>query len=48
MPANIDSLEKLEKEEKKESTNDEYSLIDLAEQSESEMMWIKRHQMFDK
>ena len=32
----------------KEPTNVEYSLNGLAGQSESEIKWIKLHQMFDK
>ncbi len=48
MPANIDGVEMLKLREKKESTNGEYSLIGAGEQSESELTWIKLHQMFDK
>ena len=48
MPAKIDSSEMLEQESMQESKNVEYSLIDLADQSESEITWIKLHQMFDK
>ena len=48
MPANIDSGEILEQKEIQESKNVEYSLIDLADQSESEINWIELHQMFDK
>ena len=48
MPTNIDGVEMLKLEEKQESTNGEYSLIGGSEQSESELTWIKLHQMFDK
>ena len=48
MPVNIDGVEILKRKEKKESTNGEYSLIGGGEQSESELTWIKLHQMFDK
>ncbi len=48
MPSNIKDREMLKHKEIKETTNVEYSLIDLADQSESELTWIKLHQMFDK
>tara|TARA_B100000214_G_C23603298_1_gene461712 strand:+ start:396 stop:542 length:147 start_codon:yes stop_codon:yes gene_type:complete len=48
MPANIDSREMLKQNKKQESTNVDYSLIGLQELSESEMTWIKLHQMYDK
>ena len=48
MPANIDSRKILEERRIKESKNIEYSLIGLSDQSESEMTWIKLHQMFDR
>ncbi len=48
MPAKTDSREMLEQKEIQESKNVEYSLIGLADQSESEITWIKLHQMFDK
>ena len=48
MPANIDSREMLEQKEIQESNDFEYSLIGLPDQSESEITWIKLHQMFDK
>ena len=48
MPAKIDSTEMLEQKEIQESNNVEYSLISLEDQSESEISWIKLHQMFDK
>ena len=48
MPANIDSREMLENKAIQESKNVEYSLIGLSDQSESEISWIKLHQMFDK
>ena len=48
MPAKIASREMLEQKEIQASMNVEYSLIGLEDQSESEMKWIKLHQMFDK
>ena len=48
MPTKIDSSEMLEQKAMQESKNVEYSLIDPADQSESEITWIKLHQMFDK
>tara|TARA_Y100001968_G_scaffold290642_1_gene294543 strand:+ start:429 stop:596 length:168 start_codon:yes stop_codon:yes gene_type:complete len=48
MPANIEGVEMLKQKEIEESTNDDYSFIGLADQSESEIKWVKLHQMFDK
>ena len=48
MPANIDSREILEQRKIKEPNNVEYSLIGMSELSESEITWIKLHQMFDR
>ena len=48
MPANIDAREMLKEKEIKESKNIDYSVIGLADQSESETTWIKLHQMFDR
>ena len=48
MPVNIDNREMFEKKEIQETKNNEYSLVGLADQSESEISWIKLHQMFDK
>ena len=50
MPANIDSREILDQKEIQESTNSDYSFICLADQSDSdsEMKWIKLHQIFDR
>tara|TARA_B100000214_G_scaffold93364_1_gene64605 strand:- start:255 stop:401 length:147 start_codon:yes stop_codon:yes gene_type:complete len=48
MHANIDSNEILEQRKIQESKNVEYSLIGLSDQSDSEMTWIKLHQMFDR
>tara|TARA_Y100001968_G_scaffold57535_1_gene48691 strand:+ start:31 stop:177 length:147 start_codon:yes stop_codon:yes gene_type:complete len=48
MPANIDGLEMLKRKENQESTNVDYSLIGVGDQTESEITWIKLHQMFDK
>tara|TARA_Y100001968_G_C18695642_1_gene408926 strand:+ start:252 stop:398 length:147 start_codon:yes stop_codon:yes gene_type:complete len=48
MPANIDGLEMLERKENQETTNGEYSLMGGADQSDSELTWIKLHRMFDK
>ena len=48
MPANINSGEILEQGKIKESQNVEYSIVGLSEMSESEITWIKLHQMFDR
>ena len=48
MASKIDGIEMLNHKEIKEPTNVEYSLNGLADQSESEITWIKLHQMFDK
>ena len=48
MPANIKSREMLKQKEVQESTNVDYSLLGLADQSESEIKWVKLHQMFDR
>lgn len=48
MPAKIESREILNQQEIKESTNSDYSFIGLVDQSESEIKWIKLHQMFDR
>ena len=48
MPTEIDSRKVIEQRETQVSENVEYSLIDLADESESEITWIKLHQMFDK
>ena len=48
MAAKIEGIEILEQKEIQESTNVEYSLNALVDQSESEITWIKLHQMFDR
>tara|TARA_B100000965_G_scaffold394831_1_gene407571 strand:+ start:753 stop:899 length:147 start_codon:yes stop_codon:yes gene_type:complete len=48
MPANIDGRETLKRKEIEESTNVEYPFIGLVDQNESEIQWIKLHQMFDR
>ncbi len=48
MPANIDGREMLKQKEILESNNTDYHLIGLADQSESEIQWVKLHQMFDR
>ena len=48
MPAKIEGIGKLKQKEIQESTNNEYSLNGVVDQSESEITWIKLHQMFDK
>ena len=48
MPANIESIEMLKQKEIQEITNVECSVLGLADQSESEITWIKLHKMFDK
>ena len=48
MPANIDGIETLKENEINEPKDVNYSLIGLADESESEITWIKLHQMFDR
>ena len=48
MPAKIESRQILKQNEIQESTNGDYSFIGLADQSESELKWVKLHQMFDR
>ena len=48
MPANIEGGEILKQKEIQESTNSDFSFIGLADQNESEIKWIKLHQMFDR
>ena len=48
MPVKIESREKLEQKEIQESMNADYSVIGLVGQSESEIQWVKLHQMFDR
>ena len=48
MAAKIERIEILKDKEIQEPSNVEYSLNGLVVQSESEIKWIKLHQMFDK
>ena len=48
MAAKIEGIEILKQNQTQEPTNVEYSLNGLPNQSESEITWIKLHQMFDK
>ena len=48
MTAKIERIEILKQKKIQESMNVEYSLNGLVDQSESEITWIKLHQMFDK
>ena len=48
MAAEIEGIEILKQKEILEPTNVEYSLNGLVDQCESEITWIKLHQMFDK
>ena len=48
MAAKIEGIEVFKQKEIQESTNVDYSLNVLVDQSESEITWIKLHQMFDK
>ena len=48
MPAKIASREMLEQKEIQASMNVEYSLIGPADQGDSEIQWVKLHQMFDR
>ena len=48
MPVNIEGRVMLKQKEIQESKNVDYSVLGLVDQSESEITWIKLHQMFDK
>ena len=48
MAAKIDGIEILKQKEIQDPTNVEYSINGLLDQTESEIKWIKLHQMFDK
>ena len=48
MPANIEGREILKEKKINESSNIDYSFIGLADQSESELKWVKLHQMYDR
>ena len=48
MAVKIEGSEILKQKEIQDPTNVEYSLNGLVDQSESEITWIKLHQMFDK
>ena len=48
MSANIEGREKLKNKEIKESINEDYPFVCLGDQNESEINWVKLHQMFDK
>ena len=48
MPANIDGRERVKEKEIQESALSDLTLIGLADLSESEIKWVKLHQMFDK
>ena len=48
MAAKIEGIEILKQKEIQEATSVEYSLNGLPNQTESEITWIKLHQMFDR
>tara|TARA_Y100001968_G_C19011540_1_gene550800 strand:- start:101 stop:247 length:147 start_codon:yes stop_codon:yes gene_type:complete len=48
MSANIEVREMLKQKDIQESTNGDYSFTGLANQNESEIKWVKLHQMFDR
>ena len=48
MAAKIEGIEILKQNQFQEPTDVEYSLNGVVDQSESEITWIKLHQMFDK
>ena len=48
MPTNIESIEILKPKEIEESTKGDNSCVGLADHSESEIRWVKLHQMFDR
>ena len=48
MPVKIENREMLNQKKIQEPTNDDFSFIGLADQSESEIKWVQLHQMFDR
>ena len=48
MAVKIEGIEIFKQKEIQEPINVEYSLNGLLDQAESEISWIKLHQMFDK
>ena len=48
MTANIELEKMLKKKEINKSANGHSSFIGLADQCESEIKWVKLHQMFDR
>ena len=48
MPTKIEDSAILKQIEIPESTNSDCSFIGLADQRESEIKWVKLHQMFDR
>tara|TARA_Y100001968_G_scaffold297604_1_gene306837 strand:- start:416 stop:562 length:147 start_codon:yes stop_codon:yes gene_type:complete len=48
MPVNFESREMLKRKEIQEPANDNSSFIGLVDQNESEIKWVKLHQMFDR
>ena len=48
MAVKIEGIEILKQKEIKKPTNTGFPLNDLRDQSDSEIKWIKLHQMFDK
>ena len=48
MPANIDVQEMFKQKEIQESNNCDYPFIGGADHIESEIQWVKLHQMFDR
>ena len=48
MPANIEGREMLKQKDINESTSGDYPFVGLGDQSESEIKWVKLHQMFDR
>tara|TARA_Y100001968_G_scaffold327903_1_gene373923 strand:+ start:1654 stop:1800 length:147 start_codon:yes stop_codon:yes gene_type:complete len=48
MPVEMERREKIKQKELQESKTVDFSFIGLADHAESEIKWIKLHQMFDK
>jgi len=48
MPANIEDREILKQKEVQDSKNCDYTFFGTADQSDSEIQWVKLHQMFDR
>ena len=48
MPAKIEDKENLKQQEIEESIHLDYPFVGFSDQTESEIKWVKLHQMFDR